>query len=547
MNAPHRVAAHGPVATMDDVTFHFPDARTPALDASSWIVPAGAFALVVGRSGSGKSTLLRCLNGLVPHFTGGTFGGQVLVAGIDTRFVAPREMSADVGFVFQDPETQLVTNRVADEIAFGLEQHGVDRMTMRRRVEETLDLLGIAHLRDRDPANLSGGERQRVAIAAAVAMRPRMLVLDEPTSQLDPLAVEDVLAAVGRLNEDLGLAVVLAEHRLDRVLGHVDSVRIMVGADGIGFEGSPRRAAAVLDPIALPPVSQLGRIIDADPLPLTVKEGRSLATRVTLTAAPPPATHPAPGDIAIAARDITVRLGSRVVLQDVSLDVRYGEFVALMGRNGSGKTTLIRSLMSLEAVDRGWVEIGGVRISPGNRRDLRGRIGYVPQQARSLFFKERLIDELRFTIEARHAEDDAAQMVERFGLEGLVDRHPLDLSGGERERAALATVMAGGPRILVLDEPTRGMDAWRKEDLARLLSGLQRDGVAIVMATHDVELVARCASRVVMLGNREIITDGAPRDVLAGSLTFSTQINKVFGGAWLTVGDVCPDRGSDSG
>lgn len=545
MNVPHLVTAHDPVATMDDVTFLFPDARTPALDASSWIVPAGAFALVVGRSGSGKSTLLRCLNGLVPHFTGGTFGGQVLVAGIDTRFVAPREMSADVGFVFQDPETQLVTNRVTDEIAFGLEQHGVDRMTMRRRVEETLDLLGIAHLRDRDSGNLSGGERQRVAIAAAVAMRPRMLVLDEPTSQLDPLAAEDVLAAVGRLNEDLGLTVVLAEHRLDRVLGHVDSVRVMADGEGTGLEGSPRYVAAMLDPIALPPVSQLGRIIDADPLPLTVKEGRSLATRVTLMAEPPPATHAAPGDMAIAARDITVRLGPRLVLQDVSLDVRYGEFVALMGRNGSGKTTLIRSLMSLEGVDRGWVEIGGVRISPGNRHDLRGRIGYVPQQAGSLFFKERLIDELRFTIEARHAADDAAQMVERFALEGLVDRHPLDLSGGERERAALATVMAGGPRILVLDEPTRGMDAWRKEELARQLSGLQRDGVAIVMATHDVELVARCASRVVMLGDREVIADGAPRDVLAGSLTFSTQINKIFGGAWLTVSDVWPDRGSD--
>lgn len=533
---------HERLVVLDDVTFRYPGARAPALHESSWELPAGAFALVMGRTGSGKSTLLRCLNGLVPHFSGGAFGGQVLVAGMDTRFVGPRDRSADVGFVFQDSETQLVTDRVADEIAFGLEHHGVDRITMRKRVEETLDLLGIAHLRDRHPNQLSGGERQRVAIAAALAMQPRMLVLDEPTSQLDPLGAEDVLAALTRLNEDLGLTIVLAEHRLDRVLARADQVRVMGGPGDVGFDGTPQQIAARIDPEALPPVTQLGRHIGLDPLPLSVKDGRSLITRVALPREPRPTFHPGTGEIAISASDITVRIGGHVILRDVSLDVRYGEFVALMGRNGSGKTTLMRSLMGLQGVNRGSVTIGEVTVASGNHAELRRRIGYLPQQAGSLFFKERLIEELHFTIRARNAEDDSAGVIDSFGLGELLERHPLDLSSGERERAALAAVMVGGPRILILDEPTRGMDAWRKMELVRLLGEFQRDGVAIVMATHDIELVARCASRVVMIGDREIIADGRPRDVLTGSFAFATQINKIFGGSWLTVNDVWPEH-----
>lgn len=543
IDADARHALPDQVAVLEDVTFRYPGARDSALRDTSWTIPGGAFALVVGRSGSGKSTLLRCLNGLVPHFTGGAFGGQVAVSGIDTRFASPRDLSTNVGFVFQDPETQLVTGRVADEIAFGLEHHGVDRHTMRKRVEETLDLLGIAHLRDRHPDQLSGGERQRVAIAAALAMHPRMLVLDEPTSQLDPLAAEDVLAALTRLNEDLGLTVVVAEHRLERLLARADRVLSMHEPEGEWREGTPRETAAVLDPVALPPVTQLGRRIDHDPLPLTVKEGRSLLATIAPSGGPRPTLRPALGEPAISAKGITFRRGERVILRDVSLDIRYGEFIALIGRNGSGKTTLLRALMGLEGISRGTVSIGGVDAHTGDRAAVGRQIGYLPQRAGSLFFKERLIEELRFTIQSRKGRDDTSWLIERFDLGEIMERHPLDLSGGERERAALATVMAGGPRLLLLDEPTRGMDAWRKAELARLLGELQEDGVAIIMATHDMELVARCASRVVMLGDREIIADGAPHEVLTGSLTFTTQINKIFGGTWLTVDEIVPNRG----
>jgi energy-coupling factor transport system ATP-binding protein len=237
-------------------------------------------------------------------------------------------------------------------------------------------------------------------------------------------------------------------------------------------------------------------------------------------------------------RGATVTLGGKTVLKDLSVEIREGELVALMGRNGSGKTTLLRTIAGLQEVSAGEVMTCGRDMSRHEPADLEGQVGYVPQQATSLFFREHLRDELAFTGKSRRTSIDIDDILRQFGLEGKAESHPLDLSGGERERAAMATVMAGNPRLLLLDEPTRGMDAWRKRELGLLLKSLQARGIAIVMVTHDVELVAECASRVVMLGDREVLTDGSPRDVLTGSLTYTTQINKVFGGRWLTVEDI---------
>ncbi len=530
--------ANDPVATLDSVSYRYPESRTDAFRNESWTVNAGSFTLVVGPSGSGKSSLLRCLNGLVPHFSGGAFGGQVVVDGRNTRTTGPRDLSASVGFVFQDPESQLVTDRVEDEIAFGLEQHGVERGTMRKRVEEALDYLGIEHLRGRRPGTLSGGERQRVAIASALAMHPKLLVLDEPTSQLDPWGAEDVIGVLNRLNEDLGLTVVVTEHRLDRLLPRADVLRVMDGPDGVGLTGAPAQVVPLMDTVPLPPVTRLGRALGLSSPPLTVKAARASMSGLALPLAPAAWPTASTGKVVADVNGIQVRLNNQIVLNDVSLHVRAGELVAVMGRNGSGKTTLLRAIAGLQSVQAGSVTTVGVDLGKDGPEALRGRVGYVPQQASSLFFHERLIDELRFTARVRGAAADPHTVLERFGLGRLAESHPLDLSGGERERAALATVMIGQPRLLLLDEPTRGMDAWRKVELAMHLTELRRDGVAIVMVTHDVELVAACASRVVLLGNAGIVADGSPREVLSGSLTYTTQINKVFGGTWLTVEDV---------
>jgi len=533
-----------PIVSVESLSFRYPEADFPALESVDLTIEEGTFALIVGESGSGKSTLLRTLNGLVPHFSGGVFGGNVRVGGLNTREHAPREMSSVAGFVFQDPEAQLVTDRVDDEIAFALEQRSTTSMVMRKRVEEMLDVLGIAHLRERSPSTLSGGERQRVAVAAALVLHPDVLVLDEPTSQLDPWGAEDVLAALSRLNEDLGLTIVMAEHRLERTLGRADLlVRVDAGKRGVET-GTPHEMAGRLDPVMLPPVTRLGRAVGWELPPLTIKEGRRFASGLTLPDSPRPEApgHSSPGDLRIDVQSITVALDGRDVLRNISVTVREGELVALMGRNGSGKTTLLRTMLGFERPRRGRVLIDGTDRTGRDPADLGGDLGYVPQRPDAMLFHERVADELRYSMRLRGVEGSIEPWLERFGLTGMGERHPRDLSGGERERAALATILAGEPRVLLLDEPTRGMDVMRKLELMRILDQLRANGATVVLATHDVELVAQAATRVILLGDREVIADGTPREVLADSLTFTTQINKLFGGGWLTVDDILRAR-----
>lgn len=524
----------------DAVTYRYPEQTAHALRGVDWQVLDGAFVLVAGPSGSGKSTLLRCLNGLIPHFSGGRFGGSVVVDGHDTRRHGPRVLARRVGFVFQDPETQLVTARVEDELAFGMEQLGVPPPAMRRRVEEVLDLLGIAPLRRRNPATLSGGERQRVAIAAALALQPALLALDEPTGQLDPWGAEDVLAALTRLNEELGLTVVLAEHRLERVLGHADRLRFLPGGERSALDGSPAETLAAMELAAVPPLIAVARHRGWEPLPLTIKAGRAHVRRDPVQPAPPPPDPPPPGGPpAVTIRHLTAGFERRTVLDRLDLEIFPGELIALMGRNGAGKTTLLRTLIGLHRPTAGQVRVfdrDATRIDPA---DLAQDVGYVPQHPGALLFAPTLREELAFTLKNQRGPGcDPDEVMARLGLTGLAERDPRDLSGGERERAALAAILVGAPRLLLLDEPTRGMDYARKRALGDLLADLRGDGVAIVMATHDVELVAQVATRVVLLGDGRIVADGGPRAVLAGSLTFAPQINRLYGDGFLTVADV---------
>jgi energy-coupling factor transporter ATP-binding protein EcfA2 len=528
-----------PLIALDRVSYAYPASTKPALVNLDWQVPARSFTVVVGPSGSGKSTMLRCINGLVPHFTGGRFGGSVTVHGRDTRNHPPRDLGHVVGFVFQDPEAQLITPRVDDELAFGMEQRAVAPATMRKRVEDVLDLLGIAHLRRRDVSTLSGGERQRVAVAAALAMQPEMLVLDEPTSQLDPWGAEDVLAALTRLNDDLGLTVVLAEHRLERVVPHADHLRYLPGNDQLPVDGSPAAVLARMDIDSVPPIVALGRTMDWDPLPLTVKAARIAARNEPRRPNAPAIPRPPAGPPLIEIHGLATGYGPRSVLRGIDVMGRPGELIALMGRNGSGKTTLLRSIIGLHRPVNGRIRIDGEDVTQRDTADLARVVGYVPQRPDALLFALTLREELAFTLRhhgGRGREPD--ELLHRLGLAHAADRNPRDLSGGERERAALATILAGDPKLLLLDEPTRGMDPRRKRDLGVLLREICSEGGTVIMATHDVELVARIATRVVLLGDGQVIADGHPREVLADSLTFATQINKIYGDTFLTVEDV---------
>jgi energy-coupling factor transport system ATP-binding protein len=519
-----------------NLTYTYPGAAQPALRDITLHIPEGGFALLVGPSGGGKSTLARCVGGLVPHFSGGVLRGRLNVGGRDPVALGPSGMSRLVGYVFQDPEAQAVMDRVEDEIAFALEHAGLPHQEMRVRVEETLDLLDLAALRDRALESLSGGERQRVAIAAALALRPRILVLDEPTSQLDPQSAEDVLQALVRLNHDLGLTILLAEHRLERALPFVDQV-IALSESGL-LSGSPED---VMPQIALaPPLIALGKALGWHPLPLTIKAG----LRFSRALAPPPAGASATVGIRaapfFALQGVDAAYAGRQVLRGVDLAVAPGEIVALLGRNGAGKTTLLKCLVGLQRPTRGRALVGGEDNAGRDVAAICRLIGYLPQDPNALLFADTVRDELLITLRNHGMADSGAvdALLARLGLAPYADAYPRDMSVGERQRVALGAIMVTHPRALLLDEPTRGLDYHAKQHLAALLREWRSEGIATLLVTHDVEFAALLAERAILLGRGEVIADGPAASVLGASPLFAPQIARLFPGTgWLSPED----------
>ncbi len=514
-------------------TYTYPDASTPVLSDLTLNIQEGAFVLVMGPSGAGKSTFLRTLNGLAPHFYGGIVGGRLLVGSRNPVEQSPRGMADLVGMVFQDPESSFVVDVVEDELAFALENWGLPQDVMRKRVEEALDQLQIAHLRNRPISQLSGGEKQRVAIAAVLTLHPEILVLDEPTSQLDPQAAEEVLLALRQLNEDLGLTILLSEHRLERVAQYVDYILYWPGHGQPPLFGDP---IEILQQVPLtPPLITLGKALGWQPLPLTIKQGRKFARQIKEQLHPPPLTDALPTNghppaILIEKLWHSYPTG-REALRGVSMKVYPGEFMALMGRNGSGKTTLLKHLVGLLKPGRGRVQVLTMNAAETPTEVLTRSVGYLPQNPERLLFTESVADELAFSRRAHEMPPDPEAdraLLQRLGLDHLLDRHPHDLSVGEKQRLALAAILVPDPQVLLLDEPTRGLDYLQKQRLAEILQELRDAGKTILMATHDVELVAATTDRVAIMSQGEIIVDGPSRRIMTESLVFSSQVNKLF-------------------
>ncbi len=520
---------------VEGLSFSYPNAARPVLDGVSFDVEAGELVLVCGPSGGGKSTLLRCLNGLVPHFHGGTFGGRVLVGGRDTREHQPRELADVVGLVLQDPESQIVAETVEDEIAFGMENLGLSAAAMRKRLEEVLDLMGIAPFRGRRLNTLSGGELQRVAIASMLSMQPSVLLLDEPTSQLDPQAAEELLTTVQRLNDDLGLTVLIAEHRLERVAQYADRV-LYVPGDGTVACIEVREAMTTL-PLA-PAVSRLGRALSWSPVPLSVREGRRFASTMDIAAlAQPNGTRPRE-EVTVAVDGLTVEYEGIAALENVSLRVHRGETLALMGRNGAGKTTLLRALVGLAKTATGGATVAGQNVVTTATEVLAKDVAFVPQDPASVLYHDTIEREIEDTLSGTGRSGSVEEALDEWRLCELRRRHPSDLSAGERQRVALAAMLAGRPSVILLDEPTRGMDYETKRLLVENLRRRCASGATVLLASHDVELAGACADRVLLLAEGHVVVEGPAREVLTETLTFSTQVNKLLGGRFLTPEDV---------
>jgi energy-coupling factor transport system ATP-binding protein len=533
---------------LESVAYSYPGAESPALDGVSVEVEEGELVVVAGVSGSGKSTLLRAACGLVPHFFGGRIAGRVTVGDLDTRTHGPADIARVASTVFQDPESQVVMSSVAAEIALPLETRGGSGASVTRAVEETALALGVADLLERETDTLSGGELQRVALAAALVTQPRLLFLDEPTSQLDPVAGDELIAQLRRLNEEWGTSVLLVEQRIERCLGAAD--RVLAFERGrLVWDGRPSEFTAWSDRHAaalVPPAARMFSLAGLRPLPVGVKDARTTLRRRGLIPHEPAdagSGHSRPHGrgrtrsggqaAALAAAGLWVEFADGspagvAALRGIDLHVEAGETVALLGRNGAGKSTLLRAAAGLVQPARGRVE-------------LAGPVALLLQNPSDYLVHERVIDELP----GPHVESVLAEL----GLSLLGERDPRDLSGGERQRLALGIVLAGRgvgggdpPAVVALDEPTRGLDRVRKAALAERLRLLAAQGAAVVTATHDVEFAAALASRCVLLGRGTVMADGPTPQVLSGGRYFSTEVARVL---WPARGAVLPEEGAD--
>ena len=522
-----------------NVSLIYPNSTTTVLENLNLEIQEGELVLVIGSTGSGKSSLLRLINGLVPHHTGGILAGDVSVDGVSTQMVKPGGMAHLIGIVGQNPANTFVADTVEDELAFGMETLNLPNDVMRKRIEETLDLLSLTALRNRTIATLSGGEQQRVAIGAALVTHPKVLVLDEPTSALDPIAAEEVLSILHRLVHDLSLTVVIAEHKLERVIQFADRI-VQINGDGVAKVGTPEQIL-LESPIA-PPIVHLARALGLKEIGVSVRDMRRMTTEIREGEYVQEPAKMAPiGNPIISIESLSLNFADKQVLKQVSANVFAHEIVAVMGRNGAGKSSLLKSLAGImDGIT------GAVLVDSQDPQKLKGTvrresIGFIPQEPSDLLYGQSV------AIECAQADSDndvpkgttvsvLNQLVPGISLHA----HPRDLSEGQRLGLALSVVLSGNPKILILDEPTRGLDYQAKNELTRILIEFARaTGKCVLLATHDVELVAELASRVIFIADGEIVADGTTLDVLLSSPAFAPQVSKVMSPQpWLKVSDV---------
>jgi energy-coupling factor transporter ATP-binding protein EcfA2 len=520
------------------VSLVYPTSTKTILEDLSFEIAEGEMVLVIGSTGTGKSSLLRLINGLVPHHTGGILAGDITVDGVSTQLVRPGELAHLVGIVGQNPAQGFVTDIVEEELAFGMEALNIAPDVMRKRVEEILDLLALAHLRNRAISTLSGGEQQRVAIGSALVMNPKVLVLDEPTSALDPIAAEEVLSILHRLVHDLSLTVVIAEHRLERVIGFADRI-IHIGGDGSAEINLPEEILKRSE--IAPPIVHLARALGLSDVGLSVRDVRRMTEEIRASGKDIPIEAGQLGDVSIRVNKLSLSYGEKKALTNVSTQIHSGEIVALMGRNGAGKSSLLTTLVGINKLSSGTSEINGIKSVDLKGQVRRETVGFIPQEPSDLLYGQSVQSECQQADrDNQSASGSTLALLKRIVPSINQETHPRDLSEGQRLALALAIVISAQPKVLILDEPTRGLDYQSKALLISLLKNFAKElNRSVLIATHDVELVAELCDRVIFLAEGEVVADGPTLDILLSSPAFAPQVAKVMSPRpWLTVSDV---------
>lgn len=535
---------------VDNLNYYYPEKDLPSLVNIKLSIEEGEFIFLIGPSGGGKSSLLRALAGLLPDYYGGKIGGEVLYDNCPLARWDKRRLAREIGMIFQDPERQLVMTVVEQEIAFGLENLGIPLREMRRRVAEVLSLFDLSSFKGESTFNLSGGQKQKVVLASISAMYPRVLLLDEPTSQLDPVAAQEFLNYIYRLNIEWGLTVVLVEQRVDRCFHLADRV-VLMDKGKVVCSSSPRelvQKAGGNYKYFIPPVTRVFYNSNFLEAPLTIKEGRKiLKEQVGIQKDEPvePWTvSPAHVSAGNSKNKVPVLETKNLCfaypkkekcLKGLSLKLYPGEITAVLGENGSGKSTLLKNLNGLLKPQQGKILLNQKDITCSRAEQLSAYIGYLSQNPNDYLFNETVFEEISFNLKARGRDNKrwVEQLIDLLKLAHLKEVNPRDLSGGERQRVALGTVLAVNPPVLLLDEPTRGLDAELKHELGLILNVLRDQGKSILVVTHDIEFAAELSQRVLIISDGEIAAEGDKAEILSNSLYYASQVNKLFRG-------ICP-------